>query len=304
MRCHTHFTDEETKVQKALRLTKITQRRWSRNPCLPAPGGAQGCSPALPDEARGRAQGCCSCPGPRGGVRRAVAHSAALPLARRTALPLPRVPAAPPAALPGPQRAPGTHMRPAPLAALPEPSGPRAAVAPPPQRLRTQQPGTVGNERQRWRRLGPGPRPFPFHDLHPPWAPHFPGARFIPGSVERHSDSKPRPLPAPPPGRPPRPRPTVEQPPDRVFCPQAPPLLGLLLSWYPDPSSAPAFFPNPPTSRGSQVPQTPTPCKRQPFLLAPILKASSLSLSPLDWAPHPTSRDPPIAVFIRLLDTT
>ena len=40
-----------------------------------------------------------------------------------------------------------------------------------------------------------------------PGLPHFPGARFIPGAVERHSDPRPRPLPAPPPGRPPGPAP-------------------------------------------------------------------------------------------------
>ena len=60
----------------------------------------------------------------------------------------------------------------------------------------------------------------------------------------------------------------------------------VLPSSFPDPSSALAFFPNSPTSRGSQVSETPTPCKLQPFSLAPILKAFSLSLSPSDWAPN------------------
>lgn len=107
---------------------------------------------------------------------------------------------------------------------------------------------------------------------------------------------------------PPQAPPTQIQPPDRVVRPQTPPPYQprpcwVLPSWYPDPSSALAF-PNSPTSRGSQVSETPTPCKLQPFSLAPILKAFSLSLSPSDWAPTHTSRDPPIAVFIRLLDTT
>ena len=98
MRCNTHFTDEETKVQKGLRLPKFTQRRWSRKPCSAHSWRCLGFSPALPDEARGRVQGrCpCSCPDPRGGVCRAVAHSGALQLAHRTAPHLPRVPAAPP----------------------------------------------------------------------------------------------------------------------------------------------------------------------------------------------------------------
>ena len=135
MRCNTHFTDEETKVQKGLRLPKFTQRRWSRKPCSAHSWRCLGFSPALPDEARGRVQGRCSCPcrcpDPRGGVCRAVAHSGALQLAHRTAPHLPRVPAAPPEALPGPQRAPGTRTLPAPRSALPEPPPPPSRAQPP-----------------------------------------------------------------------------------------------------------------------------------------------------------------------------
>lgn len=174
VRCHPHLTDEESKAQKGFTLAQdhtaeVEQEPSSGASSRPGSGG----SPALPDEARGRAPGGCRCPGPRGGARRAVARSAARPPARRTAPRRPPAPAAPPAAPPGPPGGPAPRRRPAPPAAPPEPARPRAAAAPPPRRLRPPPPGTAG-ARGCVGQLSAWAPAFPFQDQQLPGAPAVP----------------------------------------------------------------------------------------------------------------------------------